>query len=231
MPWTGDQVLTLARTHLNDDTASIWPDWRLIPKLQAAQLELFGEIYKITGQATMGSTGFLSIPASPTDGTSVTLNAISGFPTSFISPIYLREKLSSEPFTSYVPMTQVDFLPIMAKGPLSRFWSWDQGLIAVPGGIGTTNIIFRYLAKLTPITYITDDVVVDGAENFLAYRTAALALSSVNGADKQKIQELKDGAERDKDAYITVQIRQKQNMPMRQRGYQSARRRLGNSWR
>src|ERR1022692_246901 len=88
------QVLTTARTYLNDDNIAIWSDPTLIPKIQEAHRELQTELWVNGSPIVRAQTSILAIPASGSPTVLATLNP-SGYPLDLLLPTAIFESASS----------------------------------------------------------------------------------------------------------------------------------------
>lgn len=173
------QVLTTARTYLNDDNATQFPDPVLIPKVQEAHRELQTELWNVGSPLVRGVSTALSLLT----GIKL-LNATStpALPADLLCPTLLFESAaSSGPF---MPMTEVFYIPLgLTPGTTMGYWSWQQEQIALVGASATVFIVVQYRRLITVPVLSTDLIGVLFGESYLAPRTAALAAGSVGNKD------------------------------------------------
>lgn len=208
-----DDVLTTARTHLNDDNAINWPDDNILPKFRAAFQDLQVELTINDVEILTEVSSELVVPAGTTDLTTVT-----GYPTDLISPTWLKEKQTDEDISFYIDMTPVDFIPMVAQDVRLVWWSWAKNKVLLLGALNNVDVTMRYQRRLTVPTLLSDDVVVLLSESYLAYQTAALCFQSAKdyrGADRM-FQMAAFALDRVINTYIT---RDMQIMPTKRRAY------------
>ena len=168
-------VLNTARTLLNDDIGSLWSDSVLFPKLQQAHREL---------QARLKAA---AAPVMRTTVTDLLVNlgtvVLANIP-DLVEPIRLFEKLTTDPITGYVQMTEYDPLPLFAPASSLIYWQWVNENIQFIGATTNRHIRLTYWRSL-PLPLVNTDLVgfING-ELYLAPRTAALASASV-GEDQR----------------------------------------------
>ena len=162
-------ALATARTLLNDDGIQLWTDVALIPKLQQAHRELQAQ---------------LRVNACPiTRNTAVSLVAINATvlttpPTDMIEPITLWEKLSTDPDSAYVRMTEYDPLPVVDVATRLVWWKWTQEAIQFIGAI-SLRYVKVYYKRTIPLPASGADLIgIADGEFYLGPRTAALAYGS-----------------------------------------------------
>jgi len=169
-----DSCLMGARTHLNDDSAINWPDTRLLTKFTEAfkdlQMQLEGNGIQVLDEVSAD----LTVPQGVTD-----LTTVSGYPTDLISPIWLKEKQVGEDDSFLISMTPVDFIPNVEQDITLNWWCWRMNKILLLGALNDVIVQIRYRRKLAVPTKNSDDIGVIQGENFLSYKTAAIAYNSI----------------------------------------------------
>lgn len=215
------QVLDSARTHLNDDEATLWNDQKLIPKLQEAYRELMSQLYLSGVPLTYATTSVLTVPADLVDGHNVDMSAVSGYPTNIIEPIYMKERSVGQLNTDFVDMTEVDFLPNLQKSTELIWWCWQGQKIMLLGALNAVEVQLRYMGSLVPPTKVTDDIVVIMGELYLSYRTASLAMEAARQFDVAY--KLYSVAKGHLDTIIRINVKQLQNLPANRRPYHRGR--------
>lgn len=213
MPVTTENVLTGARTHLNDDSAINWPDPNLIPKYQEAFRDLRLEL-ELNGIQVIDEVSVdITIPQGVTDVTTVT-----GYPTDLITPIWMKEKQVGETDAYFIDMTPIDFIPNVDQDITLNWWSWQQNKILVLGALNAVVVQIRYRRDLALPKLNSDSTGVILGESFLTYRTAALAMASVKdyiGADRMDAR-----AEMNKGKLIQFFVTyEKQMLPAKRQAY------------
>lgn len=207
------QALDSARAHLNDVGASIWSNASLFPFLQEAHRELRSKVI-LNGIPVIDEvTGVLSVPAGTTD-----LTAVAGYPVDLIVPIWMKERQAGDPNNSdFIDMTPRDFLPNINQDIWLFWWCWRKEKILVVGSLNAEEVQIRYRRQIPTPNAAGDSVGWLGAENYLSYRTAALACNSVGEGEKG--QGLTDTANNNMDTVIRLNVKQMQSLPARRRPY------------
>lgn len=214
-------VLTRARTHLNDDEGSNWPDYRLIPKAQQAFEELEAELYLAGIPIINQQNVIMTVPAydiNINNGTPLDLSTIPGYPRDMIMPIILKERQIGDQWRDFVDMIETDFPPVTSTDRNLRYWNWTGGRIYLMGAMFDRQVLIRY-QRFLPLPGInTDSIAVPLGQLHLSYRTAALAALSVPDA-RQLALDLDGRAQVNLDKIIRMNIKQQQNLPTKRRPY------------
>src|ERR1039458_2830789 len=113
-------VFKQARTLLNDDDATNWPDYRLHSKAIVAFEELEAELI-VAGIPIIHSISAIinvppvvppvTFPPISQDNSNLDLSTIPGWPTDMIFPIWVKERQVGQFNQDFVDMTEVDFIP------------------------------------------------------------------------------------------------------------------------
>jgi hypothetical protein len=94
-------------------------------------------------------------------------------PSDMRMPLRLWERTSGT-LSNFIPMESCDDgLPSTTQGGTLRFWEWRTDGIYMVGAMQTIDIRLRYAAYLADLTDGTSTLQLRGAENALAYLTAA----------------------------------------------------------
>lgn len=186
-------ALITARTLLNDDGASLWPDSVLIPKAQQAHRELQQKLRKFSAPVMRTITGSL---AGGRNDLTVLNNTTSpsSLPSDLIEPIKLWEKPNGASDSAYTLMTEVDpiqntFSSGVGVGVPMNYWFWTN-LINVGTGFAVNNIVVPFPADIRQVRVYywrslgipqvnTDPIGIDNGEIWMAPRIAALAAGSI----------------------------------------------------
>lgn len=173
------QVLTTARTYLNDDNATQFPDPVLIPKFQEAHRELQTELWSAGSPLVRG----VSSPLTVLTGVKLlTATSTPPLPADLLCPTMLFESAASA--GPYLPMTEAIYIALgYTPGATMGVWSWQQEQIVLGGASGTVYIIVQYRRLITIPVLATDFIGVLFGESYLAARTAALAAGTVGNKD------------------------------------------------
>lgn len=214
-------VLTRARTHLNDDEAANWPDYRLIPKAQQAFDELEAEL-QLAGIPIINSqTVVFTVPAyniNANDGVALDISTLPGYPHDMIMPIWMKERWPGQQWRDFVDMVETDFTPISTTDVYLRYWTWYQGKITVMGALNDVQVMLRYQRLLPLPTVNTDSIIVPLGQLHLSYRVAALAAMSLP-EQMAMGQALDATAKVNLDKIVRMNIKQQQNLPAKRRPY------------
>jgi len=206
------QVLDSARVHLNDVGKTIWPDSVLLPFLQEAHREL-RTVVILNGIPVINEvTAVLSVPAQTTD-----LSTVAGYPTDMIVPIWMKERQVGQTNTDFIDMTSRDFVPNINMDVWLFWWCWREEKIFLVGSLNAEEVQLRYRRTLATPTTISSSVGWLNAENYLSYRTAALACQSIGELEKHD--KLSATAGINLDIVIRLNVKQMQGLPARRRPY------------
>ena len=216
-------ALEMARTHLNDELGSLWPDTKLLPKLRAAYREMMNELELNDIPLFNNVTGVLTVNALTTDDANLDMSTVIGYPTNMIEPIWLKERAIGQMNADFVDMTQVDFIPNIAKGNQLIWWSWMNGTIMLLGALVNTQVQLRFRQALTPPNTVNDSLVVTLSESFLGPETAYMAMISTRNFDQGVAGALKSLAERNLENIIADAVKSLQNIPAKRRPYHRGR--------
>jgi hypothetical protein len=183
------QVLATARTYLNDDNSTQFPDPVLIPKIQEAHRELQTELW-VVGSPLVRNQGLIVTPTITTDVTKLLSPDGSGnyLLTDFLCPTALFEAPNSvggQFQAGWTPMTEAFYIPI-GYIPTStiQWWMWRDEIVYIgPCTISPKNIIIQYRRNI-PIPAVSTDLIgILYGEAYLAARAAAIAAGSVGNAE------------------------------------------------
>jgi len=219
---TSFQVLESARIHLNDEMGLLWPDNRLLPKLQEAHRELKNELILNGIPVVHEVSVVLTVPANTTDLTTVT-----NYPSDMLIPIWLKERQVGQQNVDFTDMLQVSFIPNTQQEVYLNYWAWIQEKIILLGALNVTQVQIRYNRDLNFPIQVNDTIGVLLGETFLSYRTSALAALSVKDYDQANA--LDAIAKGNLYNIIAFNVKGLQNIPGRRRPYHR-RYRNGNNW-
>lgn len=206
------QALDSARAHLNDVGATIWPNTVLFPFLQEAHRELRSKVI-LNGIPVIDEvSAVLSVPAQTTD-----LTTVVGYPTDLIVPIWLKERQVGQTDSDFIDMTPRDFIPNINMDIWLFWWSWRREKIFLVGSLNDEEVQIRYRRQIPTPAVSSDSLGWLGAENYLSYRTAALACNSIGETDKAT--GLTQTAMVNLDDVIRLNVKQIQGLPARRRPY------------
>lgn len=214
-------VLTRARTHLNDDEGTNWPDYRLIPKAQQAFEELEAELYLAGIPLINQQNVIMLVPAysiNMNNGVPLDMSTLPGYPRDMILPIILKERGPWEQWRDFVDMIESDFAPITSTDTRLRYWHWTGGKIWLMGCLNDRQVLIRYQRFLQLPGVNTDSISVPLGQLHLSYRTAALAAASIPEMKALGV-DLDTRATINLDKIVRMNIKQQQNLPTKRRPY------------
>ena len=169
-------AVAMARTLLNDDVGNKWPDALLIPKAQVAHRQLQSELALSSIPVTKEQTTTLTVTAGA-------VNLGLSQPTDMIEPIELKERDVGASDDSWVPMSEVQFLPSIVKDTTLVYWAWYAQKVNFVGATTNRQVFLRYLKTLTVPTAMGDDLGFPMAENFIGPQIAYIATGDVRFGD------------------------------------------------
>ena len=175
------QVLATARTYLNDDNVTQFPDPVLIPKVQEAHRELQEELWIIGSPLVRAQTAPLAYVAP-----AVTLTTALTGVTDFLCPTALFENASGATIiqAGWTPMTESFYIPLgYAMAATLQWWAWAQEVIVLGGATVNRAVIVQYRRQITIPVVATDPIGILFGESYLSARTAAIAAGTVGNKE------------------------------------------------
>lgn len=175
------EVLTTARTYLNDDNASMFPDPVLIPKIQVAHKELQTKLWVNNSPIVRAQSSPMTVPSSFTPTNLTTLNP-AGYPDDLLLVSAAFEANIGS--TQFSPLTEVNYFPPdYVAGAVINYWANQAEQIMLAGCINSRLVILQYRKSLPVPVIATDSIGILFGEIFLAPRAAAIAAASVGKQD------------------------------------------------
>lgn len=209
---TAGQAVTSAQAHLNDRAGTIWPFSVLLPFLQEAHRELRAQVI-LNGIPVIDEvTASITVPIGTTD-----LTTCVSYPTDMIVPIWMKERPFGETNSDYVDMIKRDFIPNADQTTWLIWWSWRGEKIYLLGSLIAEQVQLRYRRQIPTPVSTGDSLGWLQAENYLSYRTAALACNSIG--EMEKGSGLTEQANVNLDTIIRLNVKEIQGMPARRRPY------------
>jgi len=187
MATTLSDVLTLARTYLNDDNANQFSDPVLIPKSKIAHQEMQTKLWVNGSPIVRGQSAEITIPSSGSITDVTNLNP-TGFPSDMLLPSGIYE--SAIGGASWVPVTEQIYFPIgYTAGARIGLWSFQQEHLLLAPCTASNIIVIQYRKSIPIPNIATDPIGVLFGDLYLAARTASIAAASVgNEAVADKMQ-------------------------------------------
>jgi len=223
-----NEALKIARTHLNDEHGSLWPDWKIMPKLRAAYREMMNEFERNNIPVVNNVSTIMTVVANTVDDNSIDMstpaNITAGtFPTDMLEPIWMKERAIGQMNADFVDMTKVDFIPNIPLGNELVWWSWIGSTIMLRGAFVPTQVQLRYKRVLTPPNAAGDSLTVPLAETYLGAETAYLCLASLPNSSQTQMEAIKALGERNLDNLLADAIQGLQTLPAKRRPYHRGR--------
>lgn len=173
-----EDVLTLARSLLNDAAGAVFSDAVLLPFLNSAYRALQRELAE-EGVSVLVSQQDLDLPL--TNGVTVTeLSDVSSpqLPTDLLAPHQLWEQAAGSS-DLFIPMEKITSgLPNFQPSTYLRMWEWREDTIQLIGATQEITVRVRYEKSLPALVQGTDPVQIRSSIDPLAYSVAALAARS-----------------------------------------------------
>lgn len=220
---TASTAMKLARTHLNDEQGSLWSDFKLFPKVQAAYREMMNELEVNDIPLLNAVTAVLTVPAQTVDDNNLDMSTVSGYPTDILEPIWMKERAVGQMNADFVDMTKVDFIPNITLGTELIWWCWIDDTIMLRGALNSTQVQIRYKRYIQPPNFINDSLIVPLSETFLGPEAAYMAMISTPNFNEKSADALKSLAERNLDNIVREAVMQMQNLPAKRRPYHRGR--------
>ena len=185
MSYTAGDVADMAAPLLNDAAKNYYTFAIQLPYLKIANRELEAEFI----------ANGLQIP-DVTSNINVGVGATNlALPADFFVPISLQERLqSSTDDDAFVEMTEQDFEPTMAQTDGLIYWAFRNGQIRFVGSTTARTVKLFYKRTLAAIAVVGDSEEVQGALNFLGFRTAALCAEFAGGGNEARAASLNQQA-------------------------------------
>jgi hypothetical protein len=210
-------VFKQARTLLNDDDATNWPDYRLKTKAIVAFEELEAELI-VAGIPIINSVSvIITVPAQTIDDDTLDLSTVTGYPTDMILPIEMKERQIGDTNVAFIDMVEVDFIPNIDIDVFLHYWCWYQNTIILRGALNSTQVQLRYQRYLPVPDVNTDSLIVPLGQLFIANRVAALAYQSMG--NRQMWLDLSDIAKVNLNRILDMNIKELQDLPAKRRPY------------
>jgi len=210
-------VFKQARTLLNDDDATNWPDYRLHSKAIVAFEELEAELIVAGIPIIQSISAIINVPAMTIDDNNLDLSTITGYPTDMILPIWCKERQVGQMNQDFIDMVEVDFIPNIDLDVYLHYWCWQKNTIFLRGCLNPTQVQLRYQRYLPVPKVNTDSLIVPLGQLFIANRVAALAYQSLG--DRQMWLDLTNIANVNLNRILDMNIKELQDTPAKRRPY------------
>jgi hypothetical protein len=210
-------VYKQARTLLNDDEATNWPDYKLHSKAVIAYEELEAELVVAGIPIIQGVSVIMTVPAMVSDDNNLDLSTVPYYPQDMLLPIWMKERQLGQQNRDFVDMVEVDFIPNIDIDIYLHYWCWYQNTILVRGCYNETQVQLRYQRYLPVPGVNNDSLVVPLGQLYVAPRVAALAAQSVG--NKALWTDLTATASAGLAKILDMNIKELQDMPAKRRPY------------
>lgn len=210
-------VYDQARTLLNDDEATNWPDYRLKRKAIVAFDELEAELIIAGIPIIQSVSAIINVPPIYIDDDNLDLSTVLGYPSDMILPIWMKERQVGERNQDLVDMVEVDFIPNIDLDIYLHYWCWQKNVILLRGALNPVQVQLRYQRYLAVPQINTDSLIVPLGQLYLANRVAALAYQSMG--NRQMWQDLSSTASINLGRILDMNIKELQDTPAKRRPY------------
>ena len=208
MALLASDVMIRAATLLNDNAQTTFTYAVLLPKLQVAWEDL---------QVAMAENGISAIEKKSTSATvTAGTKSLASYPADFLYPIDLYERVTGTTDDDWVPMKEREFLPTRVQRDWMQDWSWGGDAISFVGCTRSIDILINYFATLPVLSGENSSIAVQGAYNYLAYRTAAIQAAILKN---DLAQTLGEEAEKKLESFINTRAKQNQALPVRRKPF------------
>lgn len=215
---TAASVFASARTYLNDASAAVYTDAVLLPYLKEAYEHGRNE------QALKGLPN-----AYKTSVQVVTIGAVV-FPTvsDLLVPIKMEERANGSS-DLYDPMTETTWDPNATQTTSLNFWDWRNQTINFLGATTDRQVRLYYMGDMDPTGLTTGSVnLLGNVRSFLGAKVAAFAHEFIQ-QNTTLAQAANQIAEEQLKKIIAIQIKNRQALPIRMRGFEAYPRYWGTS--
>ncbi len=222
MFFLASDVYTNVRALCNDMVISMFTNSVLEPYLNMAMSDLRVRFEQYNIPVTNETRKAITIPAGTSE---LIFNAISpapSLPSNLIEPIALWERTSGME-EDYIPMAKVRFLPpYETETNQLIYWCWSgQKISFIPSNIDEELRIDYIKNIFAKITDDDDQIDIINTQNFLQYRTAALAARYI-GENSDRSNELNQTAALELDTVLSIGIKGGQSIATRRRPFNQA---------
>ena len=157
------------------------------------------------------SAGVLTIPEAP-----------AVLPTDLIEIQEIKERESGGLDTDWIPVTKVDYLPILTQATALRYWSWLKGGIKTIGATGIRDVRIDYIAKLqVDVVDENSSITILNSKSFLTYRTAGLCARFI-GENPTRADSLDTFAGAAIERILGIDVKANQGMPAKRKPFMFA---------
>lgn len=173
-------IVTRVQALVNDSPAAVYTLAVQLPYINMAQDEVAAALRNHGVAFTKFRGSVLSVPAGTT---SLYIGSTPTLPANFVEPITMWERPSGGQEQDFYPMFGPSALPNYGQNQTLTYWDFYQDLTNGPtiltlGATTTREVRLDYYGDLTSFASSSDRLLIYGAQNVLAYRTASLICAS-----------------------------------------------------
>jgi hypothetical protein len=169
---TAKDALQIARSLLNDDLGTKWPDSVLFPRLQIAHRQMQAALLLNSIPVIKSKSAIILVPA---------FSTVLGVyqPTDLIEPISMKERDPGGSMDDFDDMTEVAFIPELEQDTNLIYWSWIGEGIKFLGATVDKEVLLRYTSSLALPQTVNDSIFFLGGEIYLGYKIASMCSRDV----------------------------------------------------
>ncbi len=202
-----DILETVQQTYMNDPSASIYTDAKLLPLLKTAYGFLETSLEKNGIQCKNKVTDPVPI-----------MVGVKNFPIpdDFMWPIAMDERLKDSS-DLFIPMIQRRWTPSLLTTDKLIYWNWNFEVIEFLGA-NTDREVRLFYQKSFPTIQSVNSFILSKAEQYLSAKVAALAHLYIS-QNPTLAEPANQAAENNLDEILTIFIKKTQSMPVRRKPY------------
>jgi hypothetical protein len=211
---TLDDIITDAQAHLNDSDGTLFSLTNLLVYAQIAMRDLEAQLLVNDVQLLEVVSARITVPAGQ-------LDLDDDQPTDLVVPEKMMEIQESDTTPeNWLHMERVQTLPIETQNELLRYWTFKENLIKFLGSTANRDVMLWYKRLIVDVSAHDDPIVYLQAQNYLGYRTAALAALRM-GEDQERSDSLNQDADKSMELLLAIAVKDNQAYPVRQKRYSS----------
>lgn len=174
MSYTVVSIFELARPLLNDVIGALYTDDVMLPYLKLAHKDLEIELDLNNCEINFISESVIDVAIGVT---SLPL------PTNFFLPINLKERADGEDNSEFIKMKEVSDINSLSLLPAVtlRYWDYRHNCVNLIGSTTAREVRLSYQRSLAQVVDSSSLLAIRHAENYYAYRTAALCAEFIGG--------------------------------------------------
>ncbi len=212
--YTAGTIFTGVRALLNDRNDKLFHDEDQLEYLKIAFQQFEQELQNAGVTVTLMVSEDITVPAGDTELT---------LPTSFLVPISLQEKASTDTFFSGMREVRNVEKPDRDQSNTLGIWDFRHNCINFVGSTAERLVRLEYWRTLPPPESANTTQYVQGGENSLKFRTAALCARYI-GNNKERSDELNAEAALALDLLTSIYVKTNQGIRVRRKPFRLARR-------